>query len=251
LEKNPFALDILRHRKQTEPDWKHVELVSGDMREFKFEFPVDLLVTELLGSFGCNEASPECVQRFLANHPETQAIPQSYTSFVAPVTCREVHAALSAKETLYVVNFARHLLVAEEQATWTFKHRSRTGGDHDSTSSLAESLDKDGVVAFTSALPGEVAVHGLAGFFEACLYKYVAIGNRKSFESKSWFPCFFPFKDPVLVKPGDTFGVEIRRRSVLSQVMWYEWRPMLNGEQFVWQNKEGSEYSVSLDAGNI
>jgi hypothetical protein len=46
-----------------------VEIVSADMRHWQAPEPADILVSELLGSFGDNELSPECLdgaQRFLA-----------------------------------------------------------------------------------------------------------------------------------------------------------------------------------------
>lgn len=45
-----------------------VELITGDMRRVEVPEPVDILVSELLGSFGDNELSPECLDgamRFL------------------------------------------------------------------------------------------------------------------------------------------------------------------------------------------
>lgn len=45
-----------------------VTVVSSDMREWNAPEKADILVSELLGSFGDNELSPECldgVQRFL------------------------------------------------------------------------------------------------------------------------------------------------------------------------------------------
>lgn len=51
----------------------------------------DILVSELLGSFGDNELSPECLdgaQRLLA--PHGISIPSEYTSFIEPVTAAKV-----------------------------------------------------------------------------------------------------------------------------------------------------------------
>lgn len=45
-----------------------MELITGDMRRVEVPEPVDILVSELLGSFGDNELSPECLDgamRFL------------------------------------------------------------------------------------------------------------------------------------------------------------------------------------------
>lgn len=50
-------------------EWKgQVQLHFGDMRTLELPEKVDILITELLGSFGDNELSPECLDgavRFL------------------------------------------------------------------------------------------------------------------------------------------------------------------------------------------
>ena len=51
-------------RAQKDENWgEKVEIVSGDMREWKDNGNVkaDIIVSELLGSFGDNELSPECL----------------------------------------------------------------------------------------------------------------------------------------------------------------------------------------------
>lgn len=57
----------LQERQRTE--WgDNVQLLFGDMRTLSIPEQVDILVSELLGSFGDNELSPECLDgamRFL------------------------------------------------------------------------------------------------------------------------------------------------------------------------------------------
>jgi len=57
----------LQQRKAVE--WKdQVDILFGDMRTLALPEPADILVSELLGSFGDNELSPECLDgatRFL------------------------------------------------------------------------------------------------------------------------------------------------------------------------------------------
>lgn len=59
--------DSLQQRKASE--WKEkVHLLFGDMRSVLVPEPADIIVSELLGSFGDNELSPECLDgaiRFL------------------------------------------------------------------------------------------------------------------------------------------------------------------------------------------
>lgn len=57
------------------------------MRYWEAPKKADILVSELLGSFGDNELSPECLdgaQRFLRE--DGISIPSSYTSYLQPVT---------------------------------------------------------------------------------------------------------------------------------------------------------------------
>lgn len=61
------------------------------MREMKIlneEDKADIIVSELLGSFGDNELSPECLDgaEKLLKNPSGISIPQNYTSFLCPVS---------------------------------------------------------------------------------------------------------------------------------------------------------------------
>lgn len=85
VEKNVHAIVTLRNRRITER-WDNVTVVHADMRQYAPTELSDLLVSELLGSWGDNELSPECLdgaQRCLREGGVS--IPSSYTSFLAPV----------------------------------------------------------------------------------------------------------------------------------------------------------------------
>jgi type II protein arginine methyltransferase len=90
-----------------------------------------LQVSELLGSCGDNELSPECLAT--ASHllqPAGACIPQCYTSYFAPVAAHAVHAALVAMgkperlEMPMVVKLLRHAAHAPPQPAFTFEHPS-------------------------------------------------------------------------------------------------------------------------------
>lgn len=84
VEKNPNAIVTLLTQK--EEDWgDQVEVISSDMRQWHPEEhdKADIIVSELLGSFGDNELSPECL--YNAQHlfkSDAVSIPTSYTSWV-------------------------------------------------------------------------------------------------------------------------------------------------------------------------
>jgi type II protein arginine methyltransferase len=86
VEKNRNAVVTLRNRCKAEA-WDNVEVVSCDMRKWNPAVKADIMISELLGSWGDNELSPECLdgaQSYLQDYGIS--IPQSYTSFIAPLT---------------------------------------------------------------------------------------------------------------------------------------------------------------------
>ena len=97
LEKNPHAVTTLRNRARDER-WEAicpVEVVEGDMRSLPAPEAGDVVVSELLGSWGDNELSPECLnavqQRWL--RADGVSIPTSYTSFIAPLASHKLYTA--------------------------------------------------------------------------------------------------------------------------------------------------------------
>lgn len=82
VEKNENAIVTLKFMNDTY--WRQrVRVVCSDMRSFRPDFQADIVISELLGSFGDNELSPECLDG--ARHimkPTTINIPQSYTSYL-------------------------------------------------------------------------------------------------------------------------------------------------------------------------
>ncbi|TVY81482.1 Protein arginine N-methyltransferase skb1 [Lachnellula suecica] len=212
VEKNPNAYVLLQ--RHNEMDWGGVvNVIKSDMRAWKGpllsskpESPhgkVDILVSELLGSFGDNELSPECldgVQHVLA--PQFGiSIPSSYTAHLTPILAPRLHADIAhravtdttATETPYVVMLHAIDYLATSvpdhpriQQAWEFVHPlpastlavaearrgggvsgggggSMSGGDGANEHNTRYSRTK-----FVCRDRG--VVNGLAGYFEAVLY---------------------------------------------------------------------------------
>lgn len=90
VEKNPNAVNTLRNRFLNQA----VTIIQGDMRSILKKddslikpFTLDIIVSELLGSWGDNEASPECLDCVQdALKPDGVMIPQRYCSYLAPLS---------------------------------------------------------------------------------------------------------------------------------------------------------------------
>jgi protein arginine N-methyltransferase 5 len=240
VEKNPNAIITLQHRKEME-HWDNVEVVGCDMRFWKAPHKADIIVSELLGSFGDNELSPECLdgaQEFLAS--DGTSIPQEYTSYLTPVTCQKLwndvknYKTLEHFETAYVVKFHQAFYPCPEiKPCFVFSHPNPQ----------LTSNDRYAKIEFNCEL--DALVHGFAGYFHCKLYKDVAISiepNTHSDGMFSWFPIYFPLRVPIMVRKGQTLGSHWWRCTNEKKV-WYEWAISAPAAQPV-MNPGGRSYFI-------
>jgi len=220
VEKNPNAIITLRHRSKLE-GWDNVEIVGQDMRFWDAPQPADLIVSELLGSFGDNELSPECLdgaQRFLAK--DGVCIPEKYTSFLTPVSTPKLwndvknYSDIAHFETAYVVKFHQAFYPSRDiKECFTFSHPNWQ---------LA-SNDRFEEIEFTSEV--EALVHGFAGYFHCELYDGLVVSISPQTYSEgmfSWFPIYFPLRVPVHIREGQRLKSHWWRCHNDRKV-WYEW----------------------------
>ncbi|KAF2152349.1 arginine N-methyltransferase skb1 [Myriangium duriaei CBS 260.36] len=103
VEKNPNAFVLLQNRNAIDPLWDNrVTLIKSDMRSWSGPVvssqpaKIDIMVSELLGSFADNELSPECLDgaQHLLHPSHGVSIPQSYTAWVTPIASPRIHSDL-------------------------------------------------------------------------------------------------------------------------------------------------------------
>lgn len=229
VEKNQNAYVYLLRQNAT--IWNNrVTVVKTDMRDWKGPCPrghsdiftkVDILVTELLGSFGDNELSPECldgIQKHIAR-PHGLSIPESYTAWLSPIATPKIHAHLktvlpndeNAFETPWVVRLFQMDFVAQKvpgkprfQQAWEFVHpvqgslqekfedkgervpRTLGGGAMNNSGGLNEHNNRHAHLTFYCRPRG--VVHGLGGYFESTLYTPQVKGDGKELVELSILP---------------------------------------------------------------
>ncbi|KAG6518018.1 hypothetical protein ZIOFF_021419 [Zingiber officinale] len=245
VEKNPNAVITLHSLVKLEGWEDAVTIISSDMRCWNAPEKADILVSELLGSFGDNELSPECLdgaQRFLK--PDGISIPSSYTSFLQPVTATKLyndvksHKDLAHFETAYVVKLHRVARLAPTLPVFTFAHPEYSNKGNERYKKLRFEIPLD---------TGSAVVHGFAGYFDATLYSDVHLGIEPSTLTPnmfSWFPIFFPLREPLYVPRGSTIEVHFWRRSGATKV-WYEWCVTSPSTSPI-HNSNGRSYWVGL-----
>ena len=188
---------------------------------------IDILISELLGSFADNELSPECLDGILPllNPTHGISIPTSYTAYLTPIAAPKLHADILARtitdkeapNTPYVVMLhaidylsttsrpnptasatnkaSMPIKMPNILPVWSFRH-----GPMEALPASSENTHNTRQARLNFNLRDRAVCHGLAGFFEATLYPGVELStnplnmDEKSPGMMSWFPIFFPLK---------------------------------------------------------
>jgi protein arginine N-methyltransferase 5 len=262
MDKNPVALAELRHRHDTEADWKQVDVLDADMRDngliICFFGQVDILVSDLLGGFGDNELAPECLiswQRLLK--PTGVAIPRSTQSYLAPVHARSLRRVLlnsqdpNDRERWWA--YAQHLcentdvvLLAQPLPVFAFVYPHKKGTLYRRRClrfSSSSSCKPEGNLFNNS----ESWCHGFMGYFEAELHGTIRLSTlpgRATPEFNEWDPVFFPAKSTFCLPA----QLNIRRlSSPAGDRVWYSWSvtdDAIEGEE---QNARGMHCYISTN----
>lgn len=247
VEKNPNAVVTLQAQ-QDEMWGDQVTVVSCDMRGWNPPEKADILVSELLGSFGDNELSPECLdgaQTFLKEGGIS--IPASYTSYLAPIHSPKLFSELALMrekdkhpltyfETPFVVRLHNRTQLSSPQALFTFHHPNKD-----------EILDNSRYKRLIFKIPYSCTIHGFAGYFDTVLYKDIKLSihpESHSIGMFSWFPIFFPLKEPLYLQGNSDLEINFWR-CVSKRSVWYEWlvtKPTVGTVH----NPNGRSYTIGL-----
>ena len=217
VEKNPNAMNTLKFRKNSEK-WTNVELIQSDMRNIHMENQIDIVVSELLGSFGDNELSPECLDELLPQvlKEDGISIPYRYTNYLQPISSSLIFTNIILQNQSFENPFIclpfNYYPLAPVEECFKFEHP---------TNDINHSRDK--TMRFT--ITHDAVLHGFSGTFNLDLYKNIKLSIvpfEHTPDMYSWYPLFFPLMNPIQVKKGDV--VELRMwRCCSPQTVWYEW----------------------------
>ncbi|KRX74594.1 Protein arginine N-methyltransferase 1.5 [Trichinella sp. T6] len=269
VEKNINAVSTLDHLNKTKWNRK-VHIVHSDVRKFKPPAKADIIVSEMLGSFGDNELSPECLyeaMKFLK--PDGVCIPQFYQSYLSPVHAPKLHYNAAqyrkqveyndALECGYVVYPATAFVIDYPKPLFPFTHKSERrltcatyinvamlkgdGKMHCNAKPKQKNFYK--VLKFRSEIDCELS--GFLGYFYCILYKDHALSILPSNHTpnmRSWFSMFFPLVTPVMVKAGAEIEIHFWRNTGHGKV-WYEWW-LAKPTALPVQNPNGRSWSFAL-----
>uniref|UniRef100_A0A7I4YC01 Protein arginine N-methyltransferase n=1 Tax=Haemonchus contortus TaxID=6289 RepID=A0A7I4YC01_HAECO len=285
VEKNANAIVTLKYMNQNV--WRRrCVIIEADMRDVpsiaaEHGYPQpDIIVSELLGSFGDNELSPECLDGITPLlKPSTISIPQKYTSFVAPIMSLHMHQQIrlcsasywnrglpahgrigpqlqldgsyrqnypqgehvANMDQIYVAFLRQYCALADPKPVFTFVHPNFENKSNERSASISFEMDR----------PADLM--GFAGYFHMNLYKDITLSIEPSTFSDgmiSWFPALIPLRELYRVLPTEKVALYIERK-VDDSGVWYEWfihHTDTDGELHATavQNRNGESYYMKL-----
>lgn len=193
VEKNPNAIITLKNLLINEKYQGKLEIVEADMRFWEPKLKAHIIVSELLGSFGDNELSPECLegaQRYLRKG--WIFIPNKYTSYAQIISFSKVWtefkhcSGVLNCESPFVVNIQSFQKLTKTIPVFEFIHPNEEKQSEKVKGARLEFIaETDGIM------------HGFLGSFDCILYKDIMMSIRPENYTKdlnSWLPIVFPFK---------------------------------------------------------
>jgi protein arginine N-methyltransferase 1 len=208
-------IDLARLLASTHPAKDRIQFLSGFSTRVDLPELVDVIVTDLCGSFGINcgilGLMSDARKRFLKSGG--RVIPRSLKLFLAPVENPETYAQIEvwSKTILgvdlsaarpFAVNNTYHVSLPQkallgEPAPWIQR-------------SLEESSESDlrGSAHFVTTRSG--TFHGLGGWFEAELGPGITVSNSPLSPTNRYRQFFFPIGSPIAVGPGEPVDVDLQ-----------------------------------------
>jgi protein arginine N-methyltransferase 5 len=177
------------------------------------------------------------------------SIPCSYTSYVAPISSSKVwnevklHDTLKSFETPYVVRLHNFFSIAESQPCFRFDHPKFHPSQHEEKKKNRRYTKLSFVAKETSI------IHGFGGYFDTVLFGDVMLSINPATHSEgmfSWFPIFFPLRQPTRIQRGQKLDVFFWRM-VNEQKVWYEWTLKIENQTIApIHNPNGRSYWIGL-----
>lgn len=229
IEKNNKIFQMLQSQNLNK--WfNSIKLINQDVRKMNSNFftQFNLVISELLGSFACNELSPD----ILKNFENCIMIPSNYENFVIPIYSNILTNLEEYRP--YLIKLGEYYQLDNHQLVFEFNHSLN---DHNIQ------LNQSKHIEFKNY--NKLRINGFKGFFLANLYESISISNIENYEMKSdcqifgefcksWFPMIFP----IYVTANENITIKFSRLCDLEGV-WYTWE--INN---IIYNENGKDYKI-------
>lgn len=209
IEKNPNAIVALTSVMDEMWRDKDIQLISCDMRDFQPPEKADILVSELLGSFGDNELSPECLDGAQKHLKCTGiSIPNKSTSYVNPLMSSKIYNLVRCldktgnpreKPNTYNCQAESNYIIYIKNAYHIDRPKPLFEFVHPNTSKV---IDNSRFKTLQFEVSMDCVLNGFAGYFDTVLYKDIILSIHPETHStglQSWFSIYFPILVSIIL----------------------------------------------------
>jgi protein arginine N-methyltransferase 5 len=149
----------------------------------------------------------------------------------------KAYSDLAHFETPYVVRLHNVQLLADAQPVFVFEHPNKD-----------RVVDNNRYLSMKFKIGSANTMHGFAGYFDAQLYGDIYISTHPvsySVGMFSWFPLYFPIRNPIYVEENGEIEVHMWR-CVGPTKVWYEWSAVSGPSRSPIHNPAGRSYAIGL-----
>lgn len=251
VEKNRNAINTLRGLVNEMWACENIQIIAKDMRKITLDEKADIIISELLGSFGDNELSPECldgVQHLLK--ATGISIPCDSVSYLRPVMSKRITSSImrfparasfnrdkSRLESNWLCYMLNGFFIDKTKKVFKFEHPNKK---------VPIDNSRFETLQFISA--ADCVLSGFSGYFTSKLYKDIEISIHPESHTRgmmSWYSIFFPLPDPIELKKGDSIVLAFSRKLDNDKV-WYEFQLVAPVQTKV-VNKDGIFHQILLN----
>ena len=203
-----------------------VVFIRGNSSEVELPEKADVVVSELISKFGLGqnlvEVSADARDRFLK--VGGRIIPQSLDMILVPVEDEDLYNQISVWDSDFNKVDLSCVKTMALNDTYSRRFRptnylSRPEKVHSVNFDMANSSSVvDTEVTFCVNRTG--VIHGLCGWFNVRLYNDVFITNEPPSGLSAWDNIFFPFEEPMLLRPSDLIHVHLMATSAAEGCVW-------------------------------
>ncbi len=191
-----------------------VTFFHGNSKDFELQEPVDVLLSETLGSFGVEENTLDFTldarRRLLK--PDGRMLPEALRLWLAPVNQEDASRKVGFWQTVQGLDFSPavdELLARMSPADIGMQDlMARPLVFQDVDLALHEQTTLQNTLVFPIARTG--TLHGVAGWFQVELCPGVQFSTGPEAPATHWRQAVFPLREPVPVVPGDFLEVTLR-----------------------------------------
>lgn len=232
IDNRPALIPVTRRIVEVNGAADRVRVVEADVRTVEIEEPVDVIVNELIGDFGTDEAIVECVKAFSGRHlkPGGRLVPSRLRTFLVPVQYGDEFRGIWRRD-YYGLDLRPGSEVACQPEPLLYSLRERP------TELAPPQLLDDAV--FGPDMPDRCTVlhrdftvqqagvlQGFVGYFDATLAEGCELTNYPCDVSCHWQNWHWPVTPPRHVEPGQRIEATLNARASMVAAGWtLEWGP--------------------------